>query len=263
MFNNDDMNKRIMLFFVIVSVLLIGYTIINQTINPQPQQQNKEINQPVVSQNTTTTEQKSNQTNEKTTTPYISSGNYDLLLNNQRFNSDNLNDFVEIKTNYGIVKISRIGARVISVYLNQYNTDTIPKIAKENKIFPTEIITTNPEITALINFSEYELKQEGNKYIFTLNKNGIKITKIFELNPDETISYSLKYHGLENLGIAVVNGITPEAEASAFGHRGSLIKTDKELIKIDTDIKTTQIIRGNILFSFAIFGIVSVLYWFK
>ncbi len=258
--NNDDMQKRILLFFVIVSVLLIGYTIVNQLINPTPEKQvsqqkttaQKVETQEKVVKNTENKPDESTQKTENTqkiNKTYVSSGTYDLLLDNRRFKSDNLKDFVEIKTSYGIVKISKVGARVISVYLNQYDTDTIPKIAKDNKIFPTEIITTNPKVTALIDFSKYEFKQEGKKYIFELNKDGIKIKKIFVLNPDETISYRLEYSGLDNLGIAVVNGITPEAEASTFGHRGSLIKTDKELIKIDSDIKTTQIIRGNIIWA--------------
>ena len=258
--NNDDMQKRILLFFVIVSVLLIGYTIINQIINPPPkkpqsqqtvQTENSNLKDKEVSKVNKPEQEsvKKVENNLKAQKTYVSSGTYDLLLDNRRFKSDNLKDFVEIKTSYGIVKISKIGARVISVYLNKYDTDTIPKIAKDNKIFPTEIITTNPKVTALIDFSKYEFKQEGKKYIFVLNKDGIKIKKIFVLNPDETISYRLEYSGLDNLGIAVVNGITPEAEASTFGHRGALIKTDKELIKIDADIKTTQIIRGNIIWA--------------
>lgn len=257
--NNDDMQKRILLFFVIVSVLLIGYTVINQIINPLPEKQQTEkqpqiqtVNKTVEKSGENTAQEKFAKKEEKnihSNITYSSSGTYDLLLNNLRFKSDNLKDFIEIKTSYGVVKISKIGARVISVYLNQYNTDTIPKVAKDNKIFPTEIITTNPKITALINFSEYNFKQSGNKYIFELEKDNIKIKKIFILNPDETISYKLEYSGLNNLGLAVVNGITPTAENSSRGHRGSVIKTDKELIKINSDIKTTQIVRGHIIWA--------------
>ena len=257
--NNDDMQKRILLFFVIVSILLIGYTVINQIINPLPEKQQTEkqpqiqtVNKTVEKSGKNTAQEKFAKKEEKnihSNITYPSSGTYDLLLNNLRFKSDNLKDFIEIKTSYGVVKISKIGARVISVYLNQYNTDTIPKVAKDNKIFPTEIITTNPKITALINFSKYKFKQSGNEYIFELDKNNIKIKKIFILNPDETISYKLEYSGLNNLGLAVVNGITPTVENSSRGHRGSVIKTDKELIKINSDIKTTQIVRGHIIWA--------------
>jgi len=253
MFNQDnDMQKRTMIFFVIVAVLLIGYTAINQYLHPPKQtetqnQTQKVENKNIEKQNNIENAQKIDKEKQKIT--YVSSGSYDLILNNTRFKADDLKNVVEIKTGYGTVKISKIGGRVVSIFLNKYNTDVIGKVAKENKIFPTEIITTNPKITALINFSEYKLKKEGNRYIFELNKEGINIKKEFILNPDETISYKLSYKGLENLGIAVINGITPDPESSTFGHLGALIKTDKELIKIDSDIKTTQVIRGNIIWA--------------
>ncbi len=247
MFNNDnDMQKRILVFFVVVSILLVGYTIANQLFSPQKEKkETTQIQEETVNQKDETVVSK---TSTKTLT-YTSGQNYDLLLNNQRFNSDNLKDYVEVKTSYGVIKISKIGARIISIYLKRYNTDVISKISKDNKIFPTEIITTDPKLTALINFSKYSVKKEGNKYIFELNKNGIHIEKIFILSKDETISLALKYEGLENVGIAVINGITPPIESRSFGHRGSVIKTDKELIKIDADIKETKIVRGNIIWA--------------
>lgn len=249
MFNQDnDMHKRTLMFFVIVSVLLIGYTVINQIINPPTGKVENKTNQSQVVKQESNNQSSPKQKNPQQIT-YSQSGSYDLLLNNERFKADDFKDIVEIKTSYGTVKISRIGARIISIYMDKYKTDSISKVAKENKIFPTEIITTNPKLTALINFSKYDFKQEGNKYIFTLKKDGISITKEFILNPDETISYKLNYSGLNNVGIAVINGITPDPEKSAFGHIGSLIKTDKDLIKIDADIKTTQIIRGNIIWA--------------
>ncbi len=251
--NQQEMQKRLMLFFLIVSAFMIGFGIF-QTFNATPSQDksnqtqstsNKEA-QSQVTQETkenTNSEAKTKQTLIKTT------GTYDLILTNQRFNSDDLKNLVEIKTSYGKVQISKVGARVVSVYLNQYKTDAIPKVAKDNKIFPTEIITTDPKTTAILNFSEYKFKQDGNSYIFELEKNNIYIKKIFKLNDDGTISVSVEYKGLENLGIATINGITPPEEESAFGHRGSVIKTDKQLIKIDADIQTTQVIRDNILWA--------------
>ncbi|HIE59394.1 MAG TPA: membrane protein insertase YidC [Hydrogenothermaceae bacterium] len=249
--NQQEMQKRLMIFFLIVSAFMIGFGIFQTFIptseqNKTQQTQTQSTTQKVQEEKHKEKEnisQKSNLNLIKTT------GNYDLILTNQRFNSDNLKNVIEIKTSYGKVQISKIGARVVSVYLNQYKIDAIPKIAKDNKIFPTEIITTDPRITALLNFSEYKFKQEGNLYFFELNKDNIYIKKVFKLNDDETISVSLEHKGLENLGIATINGITPPEEETSFGHRGSVIKTDKELIKIDADIQTTQIIRDNILWA--------------
>jgi len=251
--NQQEMQKRLMLFFLIVSVFMIGVGIFQSFTVGEKQQQ--EIQQ-TQTNNTEKVNQSSNQSsntqkeaNENKNNLIKTTGSYDLILTNQRFGSDDLKKVVEIKTSYGKVQISKIGARVVSIYLNQYKTDAIPKIAKDNKIFPTEIITTNPKITAILNFSEYKFKQDGNLYVFELNKDNIYVKKVFKLNDDETISVSLEHKGLENLGIATINGITPPEEESSFGHRGSVIKTDKELIKIDADIKTTQVIRDNILWA--------------
>lgn len=253
--NQQEMQKRLMIFFLIVSAFMIGFGIF-QTFISTPAQNKTQQTQTTSSneaQTQSTTEkvqkEKEDLSQESKPTLIKTTGSYDLILTNQRFNSDNLKDIVEIKTSYGKVQISKIGARVISVYLNQYKIDAIPKIAKDNEIFPTEIITTDPRITALLNFSEYKFKQEGNLYIFELNRDNVYIKKIFKLNDDETISVSLEHKGLENLGIATINGITPPEEESSFGHRGSVIKTDKQLIKIDADIQATQIIRDNILWA--------------
>jgi YidC/Oxa1 family membrane protein insertase len=227
---------------------MIGFGIFQSFNTPATQQNQNQSNQVKV-ENTNNNANIKEEVNIQEKKSLKQAGVYDLILTNQRFNSDNLKKVIEIKTSYGTVKISKIGARVVSVYLNQYKTDAIPKIAKDNKIFPTEVITTNPKITALLNFSEYDFKKEGNLYIFQLKKDKIYIKKVFKLNNDGTISLSLEYKGLDNLGIATINGITPEEEESSFGHRGALIKTDKELIKIDADIKTTQVIRGNILWA--------------
>ncbi|RUM47465.1 MAG: hypothetical protein DSY47_06895 [Hydrogenothermus sp.] len=253
--NQQEMQKRLMIFFLIVSAFMIGFGIF-QTFTSTPAQNKTQQTQTtsgneVQTQSTTQKVQKEKEDASQESKPTLikTTGSYDLILTNQRFNSDNLKNVIEINTSYGKVQISKIGARVVSVYLNQYKIDAIPKIAKDNKVFPTEIITTDPRITALLNFSEYKFKQEGNLYIFELNRDNIYIKKIFKLNDDETISVSLEHRGLENLGIATINGITPPEEESSFGHRGSVIKTDKQLIKIDADIQTTQIIRDNILWA--------------
>ncbi len=252
MFNQDqDMQKRVMIFFLIVSVFMIGF-VIAENLFAEDKKEQKVVQQ---TQSTTTkeNEQKGTSTSQAEPIKTINTkvvGSYDILLNNQRLTSDNLKDVVEIKTKYGKIKISKVGARIISVYLDRYKIDTIPKIAKDNRIFPAEIITTDPKLTAILNFSKYDVKKDGNKYIFFLKKNNVEIKKVFVINPDETISlYLPEKKGLENVGIAVINGITPPKEERGFGHRGAIIKTQTDLIKIDADIKQTQVIRDNIIWA--------------
>ncbi len=259
--NDQDMQKRTMLFFVAVSILMIGFAMFSSYFFPNKEQK-QENQQEIVetksaqtaqadnnSSNTTTVE-KTTQTEKKTVTQskYVSTGNFDLLLNQQRISADDLKDTVVINVPYGKIQFSKIGARVISIYLKKYNVDVIGEYSKANRIFPAEIITTNPELTKLINFSKYDFKQDGKKLVFKLEKNGISVIKTFVLNDTGELTLNIQTKGLENLGIALIDGISFGEEGS-YGHSGAIIKTDKDLIKIDSDIEKEEIIRGKILWS--------------
>lgn len=249
----QDLQKRMMIFFIVVAVLMIGYSIFSAFFfaDTQPTSTTNQItqtNKDTVNQNITNT----TDTTETKKTPvtgselnYQLSGKFDLLLGSLRVNSDDLNNTIDLKTSFGSIKISKIGARVISIYIDKYQTDIISDFAKRNRIFPTEIITTDPEITKLINFSAYSFKKEGNKLIFTLKQGNITVIKEYILDKD-ILKYNLKTSGLEKLGIAVINGVSLSELESAFGHSGAIVKTDTQLIKIDKDIDKEQIIRGNI-----------------
>lgn len=263
--DNQDMNKRIFIFFGVVAVLLIAFSIIQSYIFPsstKSNQQHKSIEQSQIiknsensslttaskTNNTTVTNQGNNQIYQNQNISYVSS-NFNLLLGSKRISSDNLKDTVKIKTDYGYVEISKVGGRIVSIYVDRFKTDIISKFAKQNRIFPGEIITTNPEITALLSFSKYIVKQNENHYTFILKKGNVSIEKDFVVNPDETISLTIRTSGLKNIGLAIISGITLESQGRAFGHSGAIIKTDKELIKIEKDIKQEQIIRGTILWA--------------
>ena len=264
--DNQDMNKRIFIFFAVVAVLLIVFSVVQSYIFPSSAKNNQQIKpaeqtqivqtseSSSISKNTqttTSTQVSNNQVNKTVSQPqnitYVSS-TFNLLLGSQRVSSDNLKDTIKIKTDFGYVEISKIGGRIVSIYVDRFKTDIISKFAKQNRIFPGEIITTNPELTALLSFSKYLVKQNGNHYTFLLKKGNISIEKDFVVNPDETISLNIKMEGLKNVGTAIVSGITLESQGS-FGHSGAIIKTDKELIKLEKDIKQEQIIRGTILWA--------------
>ncbi len=248
--DQQDMNKRIFLFFLIVTVLLIGFSVIQSYIFPSNQKQEIKQTQKIEKKEETPKESKtapSSNEQQKNKIGY-SGGTYNLLLGSRRISSDNLKDLIKIDTSYGHIYISKVGARIVSIYVKRYNFDVIGEFSKNNRLFPGEIITTNPETTALLNFSKYNVRKENNHYIFYLKKGNIEVEKEFIINKDLTIDLKVKTEGLNNVGLSIINGVSIKS-SGRFGHSGAIIKTDKELIKLDKDIQTEQIIRGNILWA--------------
>jgi len=189
----QDMQKRFMIFFGAVALLLISFSLISQYFFKDSTQNQKNQTQ---------------QTQREVAAPIKQiSGSYDLVLTGERVNTDNLKDLVRIKTKEGYIEFSNIGGRIVSAFDNRYNVDIIPEFSKSNKVFPGEIITT-----------------------------------------DNTITVDIKTKGLENVGLAYLTGITLKSEGT-FGHNGPIIKTDKEIIKINNDINTIQTIRDKILWA--------------
>ena len=249
----NDIQKRMLIFFIVVAVLMIGYSIFSSYFFT-PADKLKEINKATTSLESKKIKQEANnnlkkpENSDSSPISYISSGSFDLLLDNRRINADNFSDIVSVKTDFGEIKFSKIGGRVISIYIDKYKTDIISNFAKSNRVFPTEIITTQPEITALLNFSRYNFEKIGNKFVFTLEKNGIKVIKEFILE-NSVFSFALKTTGLEKYGLAIINGVSLSEVESAFGHSGAVIKTENNLLKIDPDIENEQVVRGNILWA--------------
>ena len=204
----QDMQKRFMIFFGAVALLLISFSLISQYFFKDSTQNQKNQTQ---------------QTQREVAAPIKQiSGSYDLVLTGERVNTDNLKDLVRIKTKEGYIEFSNIGGRIVSAFDNRYNVDIIPEFSKSNKVFPGEIITTDINTTKLLNFSKYESKIQDNKILFYLKN--------------------------ENVGLAYLTGITLKSEGT-FGHNGPIIKTDKEIIKINNDINTIQTIRDKILWA--------------
>ena len=252
--NDQDIQKRLLIALLITTFLTIGYLAFTKIFFSEENQQTKNE---VKVENTTASKNDVNQTKGDkqselaSQNTYKSTGQYNLLMGSKRINSDNLKDTLVIKTDYGKLEISKIGARIVSIYVDKFKTDIISDFSKKNRLFPTEIITTDEKLTELINFSEYNLEKDekNNRYIFKLNKNGIKVIKIFTVNDDGTLSIQIKTEGLKNVGLSIINGVVLNSEDSTFGHAGAIIKTDKELNKFDEDINQVQIIRGNIIWA--------------
>ncbi|NPA51965.1 MAG: membrane protein insertase YidC [Aquificae bacterium] len=245
----DDIQKRLMVFFLIVSMFMIGYYIYGSYFSEKniPKEEARNVETKQTQNNANPQPPQKNDLSSNTVT-YNSTGNFNLILDGRRLNADNLQNTVKIETKYGYIEFSKIGGRIISIFINKYNTDIISNFSKTNKIFPGEIITTNPDITMLLNFTEYSYQREGDKIIFTLNHEGISIKKQFVLNPLGDISVDIQIQGLKNLGTALINGVSLDDEGS-FGHTGAIVKTEKGLIKIDNDIEAERIIRGKIYFA--------------
>ena len=243
----QDLQKRMLIFFVVVAVLMIGFSLFSSYFfksgKNQPDRQIAQTTEKHLEKPKT-----ENKNEEKPQIVYNSGGSYKLLLGSRRINADDLKDIVSVKTDFGEVKISKIGARIVSIYIDKYKTDIISDFSKKNRIFPTEIITTDPKITEIINFSRYKFKKDGNSFIFTLEKDGIKVIKKFTVE-DSVFRFSLKTYGLKNYGLSIINGVAIPKLGSRYGHAGAVVKTDQKLEKFDIDLKTEKIVRGDILWA--------------
>ncbi len=244
----EDIQKRLLIFFLIVSVFMIGYYVVGSYFFPTEQQkrtqttqeQNKYSNE---KQPVTRTDEK-----EPEQITYTSGGNFNLILDSRRLNADRLDKIVKVETPYGYIEFSKIGGRIVSIFIEKYNSDIISGFSKSNRIFPGEIITTDVNKTILLNFSEYSYERNGNRIVFRLKKDGISVEKVFVLNELGDITLSIKVNGLNHTGLALISGVSLGNEGM-FGHTGAIIQTDKGLIKIDPDIEAERIVRGNILFA--------------
>ena len=247
--NQQDMQKRVFIFFAVVAVLMIGYSIFASFFmsDKKKQETQQVIQKTEVVQKTQKTQEP--QQKQESAVIYSTGGTFNLLLDSRRFRADDLKNLVTLKTEFGTVKFSKIGGRVVSIYIDRYKTDVIGSFSKQNKIFPTEIITTDPQITALINFSEYQVSQNGNKLVFTLKKNGIKVIKEFILDK-AVFTVNIKTEGLDKYGLAVIDGVAlDKIPGRSYGHYGPVVKTADKLMQLDADIEKKQIIRGKILWA--------------
>lgn len=226
----EDMQKRMLLFFAVISFLFISFSLVSQYLLPQ--------------------EKKAERSNQSTANNHQiiqHSGSYDLILTNERQNLDTSKN-IKVKTDFGYIEFTPFGGRITSVYIEKYNQDMVDEFSKKNKIFIGELITSNPNLTRILNFSEYTVFQDKNSITFKLQKENVEIEKVYTISDFGTVNMSVKTKGIENTAVSFLSGISLKSEGS-FGHEGAIIKTDKEILKIDKDIKQPQTIRDNILWA--------------
>jgi len=104
--NNEDTQKRMLIFFVAVSILMFGYAIFSNYLFPSNKSEDTQTQQVVEEKVNTSTEKKVSSSNNETkesssagelkTTVINSTGSFDLLLNTQRISADDLKDVVKI-----------------------------------------------------------------------------------------------------------------------------------------------------------------------
>ncbi|WP_028950142.1 membrane protein insertase YidC [Sulfurihydrogenibium subterraneum] len=229
----EDMQKRMLIFFAVISFLFISFSLVSQYLFPEKKKENVQ------------SVQKQEATNQNT--PIHTSGNFDLILTNERFNLGNSKN-IKVNTKFGYVEFTPFGGRITSVYVEKYNHDMISDFSKKNKVFIGELITSNPDLTKILNFSEYTVSQSDKTITFKLEKENVSIEKIYTITDDGVINLSVKTKGIENTAVALLSGISLNSEGS-FGHEGAIIKTDKELIKVDKDLQQSKVIRDNILWA--------------
>jgi YidC/Oxa1 family membrane protein insertase len=229
----EDMQKRMLIFFAVVSFLFISFTVISQFFFPENKKESPQSSQ----------KQEINNQN----IPIQTSGNFDLILTNERVNLDTSKN-IKVKTKFGYIEFTPFGGRITSVYVEKYNHDMISDFSKKNKIFIGELITSNPNLTRILNFSEYTVSQNNKEITFKLEKENVSIEKTYTIQDDGVISIAVKTKGIENTSVALLSGVSLNSEGS-FGHEGAIIKTDKDLIRIDKELKQPQIIRDNILWA--------------
>lgn len=227
----DDIQKRMLIFFVAVSILVISFSVVSSIFLG-----NQEKPQQKTATSTANQQQVKNIPDHTLQLPHrsgVASG-----------------EVINIGTEDYNVQFSQTGGQITSLYNKHYNIDMVPQYAKKNGIFIGQVITDNSKLTEFLNTSLYEITTKtADSVSFTLKGENFEIVKNYKVNKDGTIEFSISGKGFENHKIWFVSAVTLNSEGS-FGHEGPIIKTDKELIKYDKDeIKSEMTIDENILWA--------------
>lgn len=229
----DDIQKRMLIFFVVVSFLLISFGLFSSFFfKDQKKEQRVEKN----------TQQTAQDQPKNSVQPLTYS-----ILDSQR---ENIPDqTIRINTEDGYVEFTPYGGRLVSIFKKQFNQSMIPDYSKRSKLFLGEIVTDDQNLYKAINMSKYEASQQGNNITFSLKGDGFEIIKTFRVNSDGTIDIDFKSKGLENYSLWYLSAITLKSEGS-FGHTGPIVKTKDSLIKYSSeDIKADTVIKDSIVWA--------------
>lgn len=227
----EDIQKRMLLFFVAVSFLMIAFSLVSPIFfkDESSQESRVKADRPV--------EEK----------PIQVAPAPDISLVGQR--PVLVQENIRKETAFGYVEFSPIGGRLVSIYNKQYNQDMVPEYSKKSGLLIGEIITNDKNINSTLNLSRYEVSQSKDQITFLLKGDSFEIIKVYRLNPDGTIDFSLSSKGLDSYNLWLVSAFTLKSEGS-FGHEGPIVKTEKSLIKYDLDdIKSEITINERIIWA--------------
>lgn len=228
----EDIQKRMLIFFVAVSFLLITFSVVS----------------PIFLKDTSTQQQRSESTLKQTEQkPVQQVSNLDLILTEKR--TQLTLEKIRKESETGYIEFTPQGGRIVSIYDRHYNQDMVPEFSKKNYIFPGEIITNDPNLTQLLNLSRYEISQSEDGITFYLKGENFEVTKKYRVNRDGTIDLSVYSKGLENYSLWFLSAFTLRSEGS-FGHEGPIVKTNRELIKHDLeDVKNEITLKEHTLWA--------------
>jgi len=120
------------------------------------------------------------------------------------------------------VKISLEGAKVVSAYDKRFKKELIEPYERAYNIYPLEVLTSDWKTTKLANFSTYNCTKEGYKVSCSLDRDGIKVEKVFTFSKEGYIvKLDLKVEGVKDPYLYL--GMTPNEEPF-YTHIGPIFK---------------------------------------
>ncbi|MCX7761145.1 MAG: membrane protein insertase YidC [Hydrogenothermaceae bacterium] len=230
----EDTQKRMLIFFVAVSILVASFSFFSSYLFPQPKED-------------TENKQKTTAQTSQAVQKIENYGDIDFLLGTQRQSTPKEN--IKISTPDFDIQFTPYGGRITSIFVKRYNQDMISDYAKNSGIYPGDILTNDKNLTNILNLTKYEVKQSGNTITFSLKGDGFEIFKTYTLNNDGSIDIQLNSKGLEKYNLWYLSALTLKSEGS-FGHEGPIIKTKNDILKYSIDdIKSTITINDKILWA--------------
>ena len=147
------------------------------------------------------------------------------------------------------VKIALEGAKIVSAYDKRFKKELIEPYERAYNIYPLEVLTSDWETTKLVNFSKYNCTKEGYKVSCSLNKDGIKVKKVFSFSKEGYITkLDLQVEGIKDPYLYL--GMTPN-EKPFYTHIGPIFKlSNGEVLRPNIeDLPGITPIHGDIVWS--------------
>ncbi|MEJ5172536.1 MAG: membrane protein insertase YidC, partial [Hydrogenothermaceae bacterium] len=230
----EDIQKRMLIFFVTVSILVVSFSFFSSYLFPQPKED-------------TENKQKTTAQTSQAVQKIENYGDIDFSLGTQRQSIPKEN--IKISTPDFDIQFTPYGGRITSIFVKQYNQDMISDYAKNSGLYPGDIITNDRNLTNILNLTKYDVKQTGNTITFSLKGDGFEVSKTYTLNNDGSMDIQLNSKGLEKYNLWYLSALTLKSEGS-FGHEGPIIKTKNDILKYSIDdIKSTITINDKILWA--------------